>query len=203
MSSRKMPLLREAARNLGTTEEVFSNKMLYAALGADSEADKDRIRTQASALVRSGELKRVARGQYRYNLQAAPSREAEKITRMWRTLKTSKPGFSIQELARVSGAGYHHAAGYVRALEKAEYVRRAGKQGNTILYRATAKVRQQQHAFQPPKGLSDPFEVEKACLHELLGLFMQRDLQQPKVKQRVAELCQTILNRFEKHEEYA
>lgn len=201
MSDLKTPLLREAARNLGKTEDIFSNKMLYAALGASSEEDKNRIRTQASALVRSGELLRVSRGQYRYNAQAAPAREAEKITRMWRTLKTTKPGFSVYELARVSGAGYHHALSYIRALEKAEYVRRSGRQGNTILYKITALLRNQKYAFHPPREFVDPFADEKAALHELVGMFMQRDLHQPKVKQRVAELSKTILARFEQVDE--
>jgi len=203
MNELKMPELREAARNLGATQEVFSNKMLYAALGATNEAEKDRVRTRASALVNSGELIRAGRGQYRYNEQAAPSRNAELVTRMWRTLKTTNPGFSVQELARVSGAGYHYALSYIRALESNGYIRRCGKKGNTVLYRARLKLQEQNHAYQPLRPLSDPFEEEKAALHEMVGLFMQRDLHQPRVKQRIAELSKTLLTRFGQPDEAA
>lgn len=197
MSDLKIPLLREAARNLGETEEVFSNKMLYAALGADSDEERDRIRTRVSALVRTGEMVRVSRGQYTYNHKAAPSREAKTITCMWRTLKTATPGFSVYELARISGVGYDHAQKYLKALTEVGYVRRSGKKGNTVLYCSTNKLRQQKYAYQPPRKLSDPFEAEKKCLHELVGIFMQRDLHKPKTKQRVAELANSILARFE------
>lgn len=197
MSEPKMPLLREAAVNLSKTDKVFSNRMLFAVLGAKDEPAKARIRRQASSLVATGEFERVGRGEYRYNSAAAPARNAEFITRMWRTVKTSKPGFSVQELARVSGAGYHHALGYIRALEKEGYVRRSGRQGNTILYRSTVKSREQKYAFHPPREFTDPFAKEKASLHELVGLFMQHDLHQPRIKQQVAEQCKTILNRFE------
>ncbi|MFA9394817.1 MAG: hypothetical protein ACERJ1_08910 [Halodesulfovibrio sp.] len=197
MSERKMPLLREAAQVLGKDGRIFSNKMLYLALHASGKNEQDRIRRRANKLVETGEFVRVSRGQYSYNARAAPAENAAVVTRMWRTLKTSKPGFTVQELARVSGAGYSYALKYLRALEEGGYVRRCGQQKQTALYQITNKVREQHHAFQPPSLFIDPFQKEKACLHELVGLFMQHDLHQPRIKEQVAEQCKTILNRFE------
>lgn len=203
MSSRKIPLLREAAQVLGKDGNVFSNKMLYLALHATDKNEQDRIRRRANKLVETGELIRVSRGQYIYNPRATPAQNAEVVTRLWRTLKTTRPGFTVQELARVSGAGYSYALKYLRALEQEGYVCRIGQQKKTTIYKVTSKLREQGHAFQPSSVFSDPFRKEKVCLHELVGLFMQHDLHQPKTRNQVVELCKTILNRFEKQEEYA
>lgn len=201
MSGEKMADLRETARNLGKNGVVFSNQMLYQAAGATDEPAKDRVRRRAATLLTTGEFIKAGRGQYRYNPKAAPVRNAEIITRMWRAVKSAKPGFSVQDLARISGAGYSHALGYVRCLEQAEYLRPCGRNGNTILYRATEKTRNQVHTFQPPRPLRDPFEKEKEQVHELVSLFMLRDLYQPAVRKKVVASCQTILNRFDRQED--
>jgi hypothetical protein len=197
----KMAGLREAARNLGKGGAVFSNRMLYQALGGVDEPAKDRIRRRAASLVTTGEFIRVGRGEYRYNPKAAPARNGEMITRMWRALKSAKPGFSVQDLARISGAGYSNTLGYIRCLEEAGYLRTCGRNGNTILYRATEKARNQVHAHQPPRPLRDPFENEKEKVHELVSYFMLRDLYQPAVRKSVVACCKTILDRFERQEE--
>ncbi|ABB40146.1 hypothetical protein Dde_3352 [Oleidesulfovibrio alaskensis G20] len=201
MSGGKMADLREAARNLGKGGAVFSNIMLYQALGGVDQPAKDRIRRRAVSLVTSGELIRVGRGQYRYNAKAAPARSGELITRMWRAVKSAKSGFSTQDLARISGAGYSHALRYMRHLENDGYLRTCGRNGNTILYRATEKARNQVHAYQPPRQLRDPFENEKEQVHELVSLFMLRDLYQPAVRKSVVACCKNILARFERQEE--
>lgn len=201
MSGQKMADLRETARNLGKDGAVFSNHMLYQALGGEDGPEKDRIRRRAASLVVTGEFIKAGRGQYRYNAKAAPARNGEIITRMWRAVKSAKPGFSVQDLARVSGACYSHAFRYMRHLENDGYLRSCGRSGNTILYRATEKARNQVHAYQPPRPLRDPFENEKEQVHELVSLFMLRDLYQPAVRNSVVACCKTILARFERQEE--
>jgi len=201
MSGEKTAGLRAAAQTLGAGGAVFSNQMLYQALGGVDGPAKDRIRRRAAALLMTGEFIKAGRGQYRYNAKAAPVRNGELLTRMWRAVKSAKPGFSVQDLARVSGVSYRHACGYMRWLEKDGYIQPRGRSGNTILYRPTEKTRSQIHAYQPPRPLRDPFEKEKEQVHELVSLFMLRDLYQPAIRNTVVACCKTILARFERQEE--
>ncbi|KAF1073305.1 hypothetical protein [Halodesulfovibrio sp. MK-HDV] len=197
MREYKMPLMREAVSNLGKDNRVFSNQMLYAVLNVETDEERGKVRSRAAVMVKSGELVRVGRGEYRYNEDSTTARGKESVTRMWRGIKTATPGFSLQELARVSGSGYYHAMWYVKELEEQGYLRRVGKKRKAVLYAATGKMRKQQRAYIPSQNMKDPFAVEKASLHELVGIFLQQDLHQPRVKQQVVELAKIILERFE------
>ena len=200
MKSKDMTALRTAARNLGAKGEIITNAMLYSALGAEEQAERDRIRKRCGSLVKTGELKRLEPGQYRYNSDAAPARSGELITRMWRALKSSKPGFSAQDIARVSGAGYTYVIKYFRFLESDGFITRHGRSGNTLLYKGTKKMRETQRAPMPPRPLGDPFETERKHVHDLVGLFMIKDPNRPDVKKQISEKCRAILDRFETKE---
>lgn len=198
MKTDAMSSLREAARNLGAKKAIITNAMFYKALRADEQAERDCIRKRCNSLVRTGELVRIKPGQYRYNAEAAPARSGELITRMWRSLKTSKPGFSCQDIARVSGASYSHVVKYFRLLEEKDFIRRHGRSGNTLLYKGTGTMRDTIRAPMPPRPLSDPFESERKCVHELLGLFLLKDLNKPAVQREILANCRDIQDRFEK-----
>ncbi|MFV0420860.1 hypothetical protein [Oleidesulfovibrio sp.] len=196
----KQALLRDAARRLGKNGKVFTNRMLFIALQAQNEPEKARIRRQAQSLVKTGELQRTAPGEYRYNPAAAPARNAQVIMQMWRALHSMNPGFSTQDLARISGAKYNYALKYVRPLEAAGYLSVYRRKGNTILYKTTEKLRNQRNTFYPPKPISDPFEEESQSAYDMLGLFLLRDPYQPAVRQKIVGHCKTILTRFEREE---
>lgn len=200
MKTKEMTALRTAARNLGAKGEAITNAMFYAALGADEQKERDRIRKRCGTLVKTGELKRIKPGQYRYNPNAAPARSGELITRMWRSLKSANPGFTAQGIAKISGASYTHVIKYFRFLESDSFITRHGRTGNTLKYKGTKKMRETQRAPMPPRPLGDPFEVERKHVHDLVGLFMIKDPNRPDVKKQIAEKCRAILDRFETKE---
>lgn len=209
MRTDAMNALRDAARNLGRDGAVFSNAMLYQALGAGPEdtPERDRIRKRCSMLIRSGELTRVGRGQYCYNRDAAPARSGELITRMWRAMTSASTGFAVQDIARISGACLSHASKYITFLVDEGYLRRHGKRGQSRLYRGTATMRETVRAPMPPRTLRDPFEDERRRMHELLGIFLLQDMNKPAVQKRIVDHCRAIEARFvnqnEKNEEDA
>jgi hypothetical protein len=202
MKTDAMTALREVARNMGKDGREITNAMLYTALGVPKEdtAERDRIRRRCNTMVFSGELKRVRPGCYTYNFKAATARDHDKLIAIWRAIKSAKPGFTAQEITRVSGADYTYVVKYFKHLEFEGYIKRHGRDGNTLLYRITAKTRSLKQAPHPPRAIKDPFAEERRQLHELVGLFLLRDPYQPAVRDKIVAACRTILARFEKEE---
>lgn len=201
-NSEAMTALRDAARNLGAGGADITNGMLYAALGttvAETE-ERDRIRRRCNQLVRTGELERIRPGLYRYNPGAAPAQAHDKVSSMWRAVRSAAPGFAAQDVARVSGAAYNYAIKYLKFLETAGFLRRHGRSGNALLYCLTAQGRAQRQSPLPPKPIRDPFEEERRHVHELVGLFLLRDPYQPAVRNQIVESARAILARFDKEE---
>lgn len=192
-----MTRLRQAAQTLGAKDAIISNAMLYQALGATEQPERDRIRKRCTTLVKTGELVRAGRGQYRYNKAAAPARSGELITRMWRTLKSSSTPFTCQDLSRISGACLSHALKYIQFLQSDGFIRLHGKRRHSKLYRTTQRVRETQSAPMPPRPMTDPFEDQRRHVHELVGLFLLRDPYQPAVRQQITAACRAILDRFD------
>jgi predicted transcriptional regulator len=202
MKTDAMTALREVVQNLGRGGDEITHPMIYAALGVPREdtAERDRIRRRCNMMVQSGELKRIKPGHYTYNPRAATARDHDKLIAMWRAIKSAKPGFTAQEITRVSGAEYSYAIKYLKHLEAEGYIKRHGRDGNTLLYRATAKTRGQSKTPHPPRAIKDPFAEERRQLHEMVGLFLLRDPYQPAVRDKIVAACRTILARFEKEE---
>jgi hypothetical protein len=193
-----MTKLREAARNMGRAHGEITTPMLYEALGAgqDDQAERARIRRRCNQMVAAGELTRIRSGVYRYNAGAAPARHGEHMTRMCRAIKSSATGFTQQDIARVSGATVTHVCKYFGFLTQEGYLRRAGKRGQSALYRATQKMRAVTSAPLPPRPLTDPFEDERRAVHELVGLFLLRDPYRPDVQRKILAACRAIEARF-------
>jgi hypothetical protein len=196
MNSSAMDHQRTVCRALGKGGREVTNAMLYQALAAETQQARDLVRKRANDMVKRGELIRIAPGRYRYDRAAAPAREAEQVSRMWRTLRSSKPGFSIADLSRISGVEYSYACKYLTFLRGDGLVRPAGRDGNTNLYRLTAAARERQTAPLPPRPLRDPFETEREAAAELARLFICRDLYQPAAARDVVTQCRVILARF-------
>lgn len=193
-----MTNLREAARNLSGQYDTISTPMLYAALGVGSEdqQERDRIRRRCNQMVKTGELVRVKPGSYKYNADAAPARHGEFMTRIIRAMKSASKPFTQQDIARVSGATLSHVSRYMKFLVEDGYVRPHGKRGLSSLYRCTQKLRAEMNAPLPPRPLNDPFETERAYVHELVGLFLLRDPYRPDVQRKIVKCCDAIRERF-------
>lgn len=182
---------------LGLSEggkRTISNTLLFQACGRTDEAGKARLLRQVQQMVNTGELVRVARGELRYEPRAAAARHGQLYKKIWRAIRAKAPGFSSTDLALITGAGASHLCKYLRWLEGESLVRRHGKNGNTILYAATMKAREQPETPYPPIGVDDPWEAERNSACHLVRLLMERDPAEQKTK--IVQNCRAILDRF-------
>jgi len=198
MKTDAMSRLREAVCNLGASGEIVSNAMVYEAMGAEDQAERDRIRRRCNQMAQTGELIRVKPGHYKYNSKAAPARNERKMSAMYRALRSARPGFTCMDITRTSGASYTHVIKYFKFLEAQGFIFRHGKSGNNVTYKGTKLLKETRRTPYPPKPLGDPFETERKLVHELVGLFMLKDPYQPAVARQISKKCQGILERFNK-----
>lgn len=198
MKTDAMNLLREAARNLGAKDAIITNAMLYEALSADAQAERDRIRRRCNQMVNTGELCRIRPGHYRYNAKSAPARSEQKTSAMYRALRSAKPGFTATDIARTSGASYTHVIKYFKFLEEAGFIVRHGRAPKGTLYKGTKLLRETMRTPMPPRPLGDPFEAERKLVHELVGLMLLKDPYRPDVQRNICDKCHKLLERFEK-----
>ncbi len=183
---------------LGLTEggeRTISNALLFQTLERKDAAGKSRLLRQLQDMVNRGELVRVGRGEMRYEPQAASARHGELYQRIWRAIRAKQPGFACRDLAVVAAAGLNHVQRYVHWLVGQGYLRRHGKDGNTVLYAATGTARERREIPYPPLGINDPWEGERNAACRLVRLLMERD---PNGQKRlIVENCRAILDRFD------
>lgn len=196
MKTHDMDRLRDVV--LGLSEggkRTISNILLYQTLGLETEQAKKRLLRQIQDMVGRGEMRRLGPGELRYMPQAPSNRYGKLYERIWRALRVKQPGFSTADIALVTGAGENHVYKYLRWLEGQGYLRRQGKSGNTVLYRATATARATRETPYPPLGVDDPYEVERNSACHLVRLLMERDPEA--MRGKIREHCRTILDRFD------
>lgn len=169
--------------------------LLYEAMGLTAESDKARIRSRVNDMVKRGELTRVEDGRFTYNPKAR-LRSGEFYQRVWRAIRSAKPGFSWAGIAQVSRVSYTHVRKYGQWLIEAGYVERHGRSGPTHLFRGTAACRDTVETPFPPLETNDPFEVERTAACRLVRLFMERDPYQ--VRAKIVQQATLILNRLSK-----
>ncbi len=182
---------------LGLTEggaRTVSNALLFQTCGRTDEPGKRRLLRQLQDMVNRGELVRVGRGEMRYEPKAASARHSKVYQRIWRAIRAKQPGFSCSDLAVVASAGANHVQSYVRWLVEEGYLRRHGKDGNTVLYVATGTARERREIPYPPLGIKDPWEGERNSACHLVRLLMERDPADQKAK--IVQHCRAILDRF-------
>ncbi|WP_027179887.1 hypothetical protein [Maridesulfovibrio bastinii] len=201
MSETRIALLRKTAQVLGKDGDIFYNKLLYKALNIETEREKDCIRRQANQLVKTGEFIRIARGKYKYNFEKSPKRDGQLTNQIWRAIRSSNPGWTMTDIAQISGASLSHVVKYCRYLEGDGYIKKYGIKGNSTLYRSTLKTAEQRNTPYPPRPITDPHEEERSCVSELVKLFLTKNLYSPVTQEKIIKNCRTILARFEKQED--
>ncbi|HCR12897.1 MAG TPA: hypothetical protein PKD41_10465 [Solidesulfovibrio sp.] len=183
-------------------KESVTSALLYEAMGLTAEPDKARLRSRVNALVKRGELKRIADGKYSYHPKARV-RSGEYYQRVWRAIRSAKPGFSWDDLAEVSRVSYTHIRKYGKWLLEEGYLERYGCKGTTHLFRATALARDTVETPYPPLDIVDPYETERNAACRLIRALMERDPGRTAVKEKIVENCRAILARFEKEDQDA
>jgi len=181
-------------------KEPVTNALLYEAMGLTVEADKARLRSRINDLVKRGELSRIEDGKYRY-VPKARIRSGEYYQRVWRAIRSAKPGFSWTDLAQVSRVSYTHCHRYGQWLAEEGYIERHGRKGATSLYRATLRAKDTVETPYPPLDIADPYETERNAACRLVRALMERDPGQTAVKNKIIDNCRAILARFAKEEE--
>ncbi|KHK02798.1 ATP-binding protein [Desulfovibrio sp. TomC] len=121
--------------------------------------------------------------------------------RIWRAIRSAKPGFSWTDIAQVSRVSYTHTRKYGQWLLDEAFVERHGRKGATYLFRATLRAKDTVETPYPPQDVTDPFEVERNAACRLVRSFMERDPYQPAVRGKIIDNCRAILARFEKEEQ--
>lgn len=179
--------------------DPLTNRLLFEALGLEREQDKARTRSRVNDLVKRGELSRVEDGKFMYNPKAR-FRSGEMFQRVWRAIRSAKPGFSWPNIAQVSRVSYTTVRRYGQWLVEEGYLERHGRNGATLLYRGTAACRDTVETPYPPLDPRDPFEAERNAACRLIRLFMERDPYQPSTRKKIIEAATAILDRFTKEE---
>ncbi|GAU08114.1 hypothetical protein [Desulfoplanes formicivorans] len=179
----------------GGKREV-SHAMLYEVFGLDDEREKVRLRRRMQDMVGHGEAERVSPGVYRYIPKATPRRHGESYIRVWRAVRSHRPGWSFHDLSQVTRVSYSMVRRYCVFLEEEGYIERYGRSGNTLKYRGTMRAREQRATPYPPIKHADPFEAEKAAALGLVRVFLTMDPYSEKARAKVMEHCQTLVDRF-------
>ncbi len=198
-SSFEMDQLREVLS--GVTENgqrPVTNALLFEAfkMGNGMEREKSQLRRRLNHLVKRGELVRLEPGKYTF-LPTPKTRNGEMFQRIWRAVRSSKPGFSVGDIAQVTRADYTTVMKYFKALEAEGYLARHGQQGNTRYYRATIKAKEQRETYYPPLEIKNPFEKECGAACRIVRALMERDPYQPAVKQKIVDAVWILVERFD------
>ncbi|WP_156360633.1 hypothetical protein [Dethiosulfatarculus sandiegensis] len=173
----------------------MTNRQLFEALGLETEPEKARLRRRIDTLVRRKELIRISPGVYRYNADAAPKRNGEGYKRVWRAIRSSKPGWGYVDLARITRMSYTMVRRYCNWLDDEGYIAAVGRNGNTRLYRATQKAKSTQRTPYPPIT-KDPFEAERGAACRIVRLMMESNPSQKGCAKKIVNDCQLLLRRF-------
>lgn len=181
--------------------EAVSPALVCEALG-EKRADP-RVQGIMGDMVRRGELERIGTAQYRYHPEALDDsrRDSEFYPRIWRAIRSDKPGFTLQNIALLTRVSYSHVRKYANFLEDAGFIARHGMDGQRRRWRATQLAQDTPEAPYPPKKIKDPFEREKNLALGMVQAFLLRDPYQPAVRTKIIENCRAILARFKEEEE--
>lgn len=188
-------MVREAMRAFCAGGRQVSNAQLFEVMELTQAQEKDRLRTRVTDMVAAGEVFRVARGLYEYNFKHR-SRKNTSFPRIWRFIRTQKPGWSFAMVSKLTQISYTQVMRYGRWLEDEQYIVRHGKDGTTQLYKATARASAAPETPFPPTTDRNPFERERAAAARLATLMLCHDPYSPRVAQEIVKHCCTLTERF-------
>lgn len=167
---------------------------------ANDPAFQARLRRRMDELVGRKELERIAPGVFIYQPQHAPQRKGIACQRIYRAVRASQPGFSAYEIQQVSRIHIKAVRRYLNWLHQEGYLAPHGCEGNTRLWRVTAKAREQRETPYIPLLPPDPYEQERNAACRLVRLMMERNLDQPSTRRKIVKECLQILDRFTKED---
>lgn len=200
MRTEAMDKLRLLLRNFGEAgKQGVDVPALASALGLENESQRQVLRRRLADLVRRGEVKKLARGLYQYQLGKEPHKHGESYIKMWRAVRVQKGGFCVADVVALCRLDNSYVSRYLRFLEDAGFITRQAKKGNAVLYSGTELLREQHKTPYPPRDIEDAFRAERvacATLHRL----MLEDLNVPRIKEKVWGQLEILNRRFSQDE---
>jgi len=197
MSAVTIQQVRDVIRGYCTTSKHrISHHIMYELLGVTETADRDKVRARLNDLARRQEIIRVEPGVFRINKLAAPVKQGECYSRLWRAIRARKPGWDFYDICQGSRVNYTTVRKYCGWLKGMGLVAAHGRDGNVLKFRATPKARQQQQTPFPPSGNKDLFEVERNAACRLVRRLMEAAPYQPAIREKIVKEAKTILARF-------
>lgn len=190
-----MDTLRTALKAFGT-KDVATSIQLATALGLETESQKNVMRRRLQSLVQQGEAERVAYGQYRYKVGAEPRKQGEGYNRMWRIIRTENAGWAMARIAMLARIDRTMVNRYCTWLLSEGLVEKCGRQGNTALWRTTAKGREQRETPWPPKDLPDPYAAERQATARLCQILLTKNPDAAHVRADIGKQLAVLCKRF-------
>lgn len=189
--------VRSALQALGEGGKEISYRLVYEALGLESEAEQAVVRSRISDMTRHGEVKRTRTGCFTYDFKHRP-REAKSYEALWRFVRKAKPGWCLKECALMVRVDYTRVLRYAAWLEEQGYIQRIGRNGkNAVTYRGTSKADMTPETPYPPYKETDPFQKERAAAATIARLLLCADPYAKRTAQGITEACKVLLARFD------
>lgn len=190
--------IRATIQALGADGKEISHALVFEAMGLETESDKAIARARVTTMTKHGELTRTERGSFIYNAKHRP-RQAKLHAAIWRFVRASKPGWSVQDCALMTRASYTHVLRYVGWLEGEGFIARAGQDGKrAVTYRNTEKARATPETPYPPIKTTDPFAKERVAAATITRLMLCANPYALKTARDITDACRVLLARFEK-----
>lgn len=189
-------MVRKAVQALCSGGNETSYQQVYEALGLSDESRKAIVRTRISDMRRHGEVVRVRPGVITYNAQYRRA-EGHSYVVMWRYVRASKPGWTINDCCMMTRVSYTHAMRYIGWLEGAGHVERAGRnEKRAVLYRRTQKAARTPETPYPPTREADPFQQERAAAATIARLMLCADPHAMRTARAIVDAANVLLARF-------
>lgn len=190
--------VRTALQALGEGGKEISYRLVYEALGLESEAEQAVVRSRISDMARHGEVKRTRTGCFTYDFKHRP-REGKSYETLWRFVRKAKSGWTISDCALMTRISYTQAMRYCNWLEEEGFVERTGRDSRkATTWRATIKADKTPETPYPPLRETNPFARERAAAATIARLMLCADPYAKKTAQNITEACRVLLARFEK-----
>ena len=191
-------MVRSALQSFCSGGRQVTTRQMIAALNLKCEPEKARLRKRLNDMAHHGELKRIENGVFEYNFSHRP-RTSQSFGKIWRFVRHAKPGWSLGTAALMTHISYTQVSRYCAWLEEEDYICRAGRDGQAVLYQATRKAVAHPETPYPPLRDVDPFAKEKAAAARIIQLLLCHDPYSRKVGNGVADACRVLLARFGKN----
>lgn len=191
--------VRAALQALGQDGKEISYRLVYEAMGLESDAEQAVVRSRISDMTRHGEVKRTRTGCFIYDFKHRP-REAKSYETLWRFIRKAKPGWTLSECAMMTRVSYTHALRYCNWLAEERFIVKDGRdERNAARWRATAKADRTPETPYPPLREVDPFARERVAAATIARLMLCADPYAMKTARNITDACKVLLARFEKN----